>query len=56
MLIDYSENALVELPAIELFQSLGYPCQNCYTETFGDKGTLSRQTFSDVEKLISKNS
>ena len=31
----YSEGALIEQPAIELFKSLGYVHQDCYNETFG---------------------
>ena len=45
---EYSESTLVEQPAIELFQSLGYEHQNCFTEKFGDSGTLGRETPSDV--------
>ena len=45
---DYSESILVEQPAIELFQSLGYEHQNCFNEKFGDDGTPGRETPSDV--------
>jgi hypothetical protein len=31
----YSENSLIEQPAIELFKSLSYAYQDCYNETFG---------------------
>jgi len=44
----YSENLLIEQPAITLFQSLGYSYQNCYNEIFGEKGTLGRETSTDV--------
>ena len=44
----YTESNLVELPAIEIFQSLGYTHQNCFYETFGKDGTLGRETPSDV--------
>lgn len=45
---DYSENALVEQPAIELFGKLGYEAQNCFFEKCGDGATLGRQTTNDV--------
>ena len=45
---EYSESTLVEQPAIELFQSLGYEHQNCFHERFGDNGTLGRETLSDI--------
>ncbi len=44
----YSEGTLIEQPAIELFQSLGYSYQNCYHEIFGEKGTISRDTSTDI--------
>lgn len=44
----YSEDSLIEQPAIKLFQSLGYDHLNCYNETFGETGTLGRLTPSDV--------
>ena len=31
----YSEDNLIEQPAIEIFLSLGYDYQNCYDEIFG---------------------
>lgn len=45
---NYSEAALIEQPAIKLFQSLGYSYQDCFHETFGEKGTLGRETSTDV--------
>ncbi len=45
---NYTESALIELPTIELFQSLGYKHRNCFYEKFGEKGTLGRETPSDV--------
>src|SRR3990172_10577059 len=45
---DYSESALIELPTIELFQSLVYKYRDCLQERFGEKGTLGRETPSDV--------
>jgi type I restriction enzyme R subunit len=47
-LTDYSEDALIEKPAIALFKSLGYTVRNCFYETFGPKGTLGRETTSEV--------
>jgi len=44
----FSEDSLIEQPAIELFKSLSYDHQNCYHETFGKSGTLGRETLSDV--------
>ncbi len=46
--IDFSENTLVEQPAISLFGELKYETANCYHETFGQAGTLGRQTTADV--------
>ena len=37
---DYSENALVEQPAIALFEELGWPSANCFYEN--QKCTVSR--------------
>lgn len=45
---NYNELSLVEQPAIELFQSLGYNHQDCFHETFGEKGILGRVTSTDV--------
>jgi type I restriction enzyme R subunit len=44
----YTEDALVEQPAIGLFEGLGWKTQNCYYETFGPNGALGRETTSDV--------
>lgn len=44
----YTEDSLIEQPAIEIFQSLGYGHLNCYNETFGKDGTLGRETTSEV--------
>lgn len=41
----YSEEALVELPTIEFFQSRGYEQRNCFNEKFGQNSTLGRETF-----------
>jgi type I restriction enzyme R subunit len=45
---DYSEDSLVEKPAIALFEELGWEADNCFYETFGEYGTLGRETSSDV--------
>jgi type I restriction enzyme R subunit len=45
---DYSENALVEQPAIDLFRELGWETANCFYEQFGPSGTLGRETKGDV--------
>ncbi len=45
---DYSEDTLVERPARNLFESLGYQTANCYYETFGAQGSLGRETSSEV--------
>ena len=45
---DYSEDALIEQPAIELFGKLGWKTANVYHETFGPAGTLGRETDQEV--------
>lgn len=46
---DYSENALVEQPAIALFEELGWPSANCFHEKVGGSAsTLGRETTGDV--------
>jgi len=44
----YTEDALVEQPAIALFDELDYDTLNCYHETFGEHGTLGRETTAEV--------
>ncbi|MEJ7759546.1 MAG: type I restriction endonuclease subunit R [Gemmatimonadaceae bacterium] len=44
----YTENQLVEQPAIGLFAELGWQTVSALEETFGITGTLSRETKSDV--------
>jgi len=39
---DYTEDQLVEQPAIELFRELGWEAANCFYETYGSGGTLGR--------------
>jgi type I restriction enzyme R subunit len=45
---DYSENALVERPAVALFGELGWNTGNCFYEQFGPGGTLGRETKGEV--------
>ena len=45
---DYSEDSLVEQPAIELFRELDWKTANCFYEKFGSNGTLGRETSSVV--------
>ncbi|MEO8287119.1 MAG: type I restriction endonuclease subunit R [Chloroflexota bacterium] len=49
----YTEDALIEQPAISLFQELGWQYMNCYHERFGDpsdptRSTLGRETPHEV--------
>ena len=44
----YSEEYLVELPAIELFAALGWQTVSALEETFGPGGTLGRETRGEV--------
>lgn len=44
----YTEDHLVEQPAMELLQSIGWEIKNCYEEVFGKEGTLGRETTSEV--------
>jgi type I restriction enzyme R subunit len=46
---DFSENTLVEQPAIALFGELGYATANCFYEKVGTtNATLGRETTADV--------
>ena len=45
---NYSEDTLVEQPAIALFAQLGYQTINAFHETFGEHGTLGRATTGEV--------
>src|SRR5689334_14944793 len=46
---DFSENTLVEQPAIALFGKLGYGTANCFYEKVGTtNSTLGRETTADV--------
>lgn len=50
---DYSEDSLIEQPAIELFSQLGWETANCFYEVCGPNGTLGRETTAGVV-LISR--
>src|ERR1700693_5517536 len=41
---DYTEDQLVERPAIELFAGLGWQTKSAMEEVFGENGTLARET------------
>ena len=45
---EYSEDNLVEKPAIELFSKLGWETANCFYEVCGPNGTLGRETTTEV--------
>lgn len=45
---DFTENVLVELPAIQLFEDLGWASISAKDELFGPTGTLGRETKSEV--------
>jgi len=46
---DFSEDTLVEQPAIALFKELGYETANCFYETTGTSDSkLGRETTEDV--------
>ncbi|HVB52678.1 MAG TPA: type I restriction endonuclease subunit R [Candidatus Acidoferrales bacterium] len=44
----YTEDQLVEQPAIQLFEELGWTHINAYYETLGSEGTLGRDNKSEV--------
>ena len=44
---DFTEDALVEQPAIELFKQLKWETANCYEETFPNS-FLERETSAEV--------
>jgi type I restriction enzyme R subunit len=47
----FSEDALVEQPAIALFAGLGWETENCFYEKFGENSTYGRETSSEVVLL-----
>src|SRR5215469_5652877 len=44
----YTEGGLVERPALELLEQLGWTVVNAFSETFGPTGTLGRDSMHDV--------
>ena len=44
----YTEQHLVEEPAMKLFEELGWEVANCLQETFGDNSSLGRETNQEV--------
>ncbi|MBX3735019.1 MAG: hypothetical protein KF791_20780 [Verrucomicrobiae bacterium] len=44
----YTEDPLVEQPAMRLFEELGWTMVSALEETFGGNGTLGRETKGDV--------
>ena len=44
----YSEDALIEQPAIKLFSQIGWKTIDCFEEIFGPEGTLGRNNPSEV--------
>jgi type I restriction enzyme, R subunit len=44
----YTEDSLVEQPALALLNSMGWKKQNCINEVLGRDGTLGRETTSEV--------
>ena len=44
----YTEDHLVEEPAIQLFVGLGWTTVSALEESFGQRGTLGRETSSEV--------
>ena len=44
----YTEDALIEQPAIALLGNLGWETINCFEESFGVGGTLGRETSAEV--------
>lgn len=47
-MVDYTEDSLIEQPAINLLAQLGWKPKDCYYESFGVHGTLGRETSSEV--------
>ncbi len=48
---EYSEDVLIEQPAIALFSEVGWQTANCFYEKFGANGTLGRETTNEVVLL-----
>lgn len=47
----YSEDTLVEQPAIKLFEELGWEIANCLNEIFGSEGDLERENGGELVLL-----
>lgn len=45
---EFSEDALIEQPAIELLRELGWTPANLYRETLGEHGSQGRKTNREV--------
>jgi hypothetical protein len=48
----FTEDQLVEQPAVALFAELGWPTVSASDEVFGPKGTLQRETKSDSDSMF----
>jgi type I restriction enzyme, R subunit len=46
--MSYTEDALVEQPAINLFSDIGWQTLDCYSETFDEEGLLGGGSSSSV--------
>ena len=44
----YTEDELIEKPAINLFSDIGWQTLDCFSEVFGEEGTLGRDNRSEV--------
>ncbi len=44
----FGEDPLIEQPTIALFAELGWETANCWGESFGEEGTLGRETPTEV--------
>lgn len=47
-MISFTEDSLIEQPAVQLLGSLGWQTANCYQESFGQHPTLGRETPAEV--------
>jgi type I restriction enzyme R subunit len=48
MMTDFTEDTLIEQPAVALCGQIGWQCANCFDETFGEGGRLGRETPNEV--------
>jgi len=48
MASSYSEDKLVEQPAISLFGEMHWNTLDCYNETYGESGTLGREHRGEI--------